>query len=53
MRLWSLSTLWVTAAIRMSEKFGVAEFVVTVMVVPAVALAGAVLRTGRGAIHWR
>ena len=44
---WSLLTLCVTADMRMSANRGVAELVVTVIVDPVVALAGAVVITGR------
>ena len=44
---WSSLRLWVTDDMRISANFGVAELVVTVMVDPVVALAGAILMTGR------
>src|SRR5215475_8790678 len=48
-RRWSLSTLWVTEPIRTSANVLTARLVATVMAVPAVAVAGALVMTGRGA----
>ena len=47
MRRWSLLTVCVVEPRRTSENEAIAEFVDTPMLVPCVAVAGAVLMTGR------
>ena len=47
MRRWSVLTEWVTAEVRTSENFGVEPLVLTAMVEPWLAVAGALAMPGR------